>query len=121
MHLSGQTVVDTIGDLMTRISKRSKGLQVVGSSLGTMTQEFDQVQSEITRVADAMENTRQHSQTVADSLRQLEEDVDEGNRNMHNLAEQARALMDAAEGVDGELAQQHLEGRHQQVFRAAHS
>ncbi|MGE6606569.1 methyl-accepting chemotaxis protein [Halomonas sp. NPDC076908] len=121
MHVSGHTVVDTIGDLMTRISKRSKGLQVVGSSLGTMTQEFDQVQSEITRVADAMENTRQHSQTVADSLRQLEEDVDEGNRNMHDLAEQARALMEAAEGVDGELAQQHLEGRHQQVFRAARS
>lgn len=121
MHESGQSVVATMSHLMTRISERSKGLQVVGNSLGTMTQEFDQVQSEITRVADAMENTRQHSQTVADSLRQLEDDVDEGNRNMHDLAEQARALMEAAEGVDGELAQQHLEGRHQQVFRAARS
>lgn len=121
MHESGQSVVATMGDLMTRISERSKGLQGVGNSLGTMTQEFDQVQSEITRVADAMENTRQHSQTVADSLRQLEDDVDEGNRNMHDLAEQARSLMEAAEGVDGELAQQHLEGRHQQVFHAARS
>tara|TARA_R110000824_G_scaffold313803_1_gene500637 strand:- start:69940 stop:71604 length:1665 start_codon:yes stop_codon:yes gene_type:complete len=121
MHESGQSVVTTMGHLMTRISERSKGLQVVGNSLGTITQEFDQVQSEITRVADAMENTRQHSQTVADSLSQLEDDVDEGNRNMHDLAEQARALMEAAEGVDGELAQQHLEGRHQQVFHAARS
>lgn len=119
MHESGQTVVATMGHLMTRISERSSGLQVVGNSLGTMRQDFDQVQSEITRVAEAMENTRHHSQTVADSLRQLEEDVDEGNRNMHDLAEQARELMDAAEGVDGELAQQHLEGRHQQVFHAA--
>lgn len=121
MHESGQSVAATMGNLMSRISERSKGLQRVGSSLGTMTQEFDQVQSEITRVADAMQNTRQHSQTVADSLSQLEDDVDEGNRNMHDLAEQARALMEAAEGVDGELAQQHLEGRHQQVFRAARS
>jgi len=121
MHESGQSVVATMGHLMTRISERSKGLQVVGNSLGTMTKEFDQVQSEITRVADAMGNTRQHSQTVADSLSQLEDDVDEGNRNMHDLAEQARALMEAAEGVDGELAQQHLEGRHQQVFHAARS
>nr|WP_295712262.1 methyl-accepting chemotaxis protein [uncultured Halomonas sp.] len=121
MHESGQSVVATIGQLMTRISERSKGLQGVGSSLGTMTQEFDQVQSEINRVADAMENTRQHSQTVADSLQQLEDDVDEGNRNMHDLAEQARALMEAAEGVDGELAQQHLKGRHQAVFHAARS
>lgn len=121
MHESGQSVVATMGHLMTRISERSKGLQVVGNSLGTMTQEFDQVQTEITLVADAMENTRQHSQTVADSLSQLEDDVDEGNRNMHDLAEQARALMEAAEGVDGELAQQHLAGRHQQVFRTARS
>lgn len=119
MHESGQTVVATMGHLMTRISERSSGLQVVGNSLGTMTHDFDQVQSEITRVAEAMENTRHHSQTVADSLRQLEEDVDEGNRNMHDLAEQARELMEAAEGVDGELAQQHLEGRHQHVFHAA--
>lgn len=121
MHESGQSVVATIGHLMTRISERSKGLQGVGSRLGTMTQEFDQVQSEINRVAEAMENTRQHSQTVADSLQQLEDDVDEGNRNMHDLAEQARALMEAAEGVDGELAQQHLKGRHQAVFHAARS
>ena len=119
MHASGQTVVDTIGDLMARIGERSQGLQTVGSRLGTMTQEFDQVQSEITRVAEAMENTRQHSQTVADSLSQLEDDVDEGNRNMHDLAEQAQALMEAAESVDGELAQQRLVGRHQQVFHAA--
>lgn len=75
-----------MGYLMICMSERSRGLQGVGSSLGTMTQEFDRVQSEITRVADAMQNTRQHSQTVADSLRQLEQDVDEDNRNMHDLS-----------------------------------
>lgn len=121
MHESGQSVASTIGHLMTHIGERSKGLQGVGNSLGKMTQDFDQVQSEIARVADAMQNTRQHSQTVADSLGQLEKDVDEGNRNMHDLAQQARSLMEAAEGVDGELAQQHLKGRHQQVFHVARS
>lgn len=119
MHQSGQSVVGTMGDLMTRVRERSQGMQRVGSSLATITEEFDQVQQEITSVADAMNSTKEHSQTVADSLRQLEDDVDEGNRNMRDLATQARALMDAAEGVDGELAQQRLEGRHQQVFSAA--
>lgn len=119
MHQSGHSVVATMGSLMTRIRERSQGLQQVGGSLATITQEFDDVQREITSVAEAMASTREHSQTVADSLRQLEDDVDEGNRNMHDLATQARALMDAAEGVDGELAQQRLEGRHQQVFSAA--
>lgn len=104
---------------MTRIRERSQSMTTVGGSLATITQDFDQVQQEITSVAKAMANTKEHSQTVADSLRQLEADVDEGNRNMHDLAAQARALMDAAEGVDGELAQQRLEGRHQQVFIAA--
>ncbi|OAZ99383.1 methyl-accepting chemotaxis protein [Halomonas sp. G11] len=119
MHQSGQNVVSSMGSLMSRISHRSADMQHVGSSLGTITHEFDQVQSEISSVAQAIDNTRQHSQTVADTLHELEADVDEGNRDMHDLANQARALMEAAEGVDGELAQQRLNGRHQQVFHAA--
>lgn len=119
MHQSGHSVVATMRSLMARIRERSQGMQQVGNGLATITQEFDEVQREITSVAEAMASTREHSQTVADSLRQLEDDVDEGNRNMHDLATQARALMDAAEGVDGELAQQRLAGRHQQVFHAA--
>lgn len=119
MHQSGKSVVGTMGHLMSRISERSEGIRGVGNSLVNITNDFDQVHSEITSVAEAMENTRQHSQTVAENLRQLEADVDEGNRDMHDLAEQARALMDAAEGVDGELAQQRLNGRHQNAFHAA--
>ncbi|UDM09040.1 methyl-accepting chemotaxis protein [Halomonas sp. NyZ770] len=119
MHQSGQSVVSTMGGLMTRVRDRAEEMQQVGSSLATITQEFDQVQQEITSVAGAMDSTRAHSQTVADSLDQLEHDVDEGNRHMHALAQQAHALMEAAESVDAELAQQHLEGRHQQVFKVA--
>lgn len=119
MHHSGQSVVSTMGVLMNRVREGSQSMQQVGGRLATMTQEFDQVQQEITSVADAIGSTKEHSQTVADSLRQLEEDVDEGNRNMHELALQARSLMEAAEGVDGELAQQRLLGRHQTIFMAA--
>lgn len=119
MHQSGQSVVSTMGALMSRVRERSQGMQKVGSSLATITEQFDHVEQEITSVAEAMESTKTHSQTVADSLRQLEDDVDEGNRDMRDLAQQARALMEAAEGVDGELAQQRLQGRHQHVFSAA--
>ncbi|PRY65538.1 methyl-accepting chemotaxis protein [Vreelandella songnenensis] len=119
MHHSGQQVAVTLGSLMTRVRERAESLQTVGEGVGTMTREFDQVQLEITGVAESMESTKAHSQTVAESLHQLEADVDEGNRNMHDLAGQARALMEAAEGVDGELAQQRLKGRHQDVFSAA--
>jgi len=49
----------------------------------------------------------------------MESETEQGNHDMHELARQARALMEAAEGVDGVLAQQRLEGRHQQVLAAA--
>ena len=64
-----------------------------------------------------MKAHQRHSQTVAAACA-MEDDVDKGNRNMHELATWARALMDAAEGLDGELAQQRLMGRHQ-IFLAA--
>lgn len=116
---SGQSVVDTMSHLMGRVSERAADIRLVGTSLGKMTDDVENVHHEIKSVAEAMESTQQHSQTVADSLRQLEDEVDEGNRNMHDLAEQARALMEAAEGVDEELAQQRLNGRHQAVFAEA--
>lgn len=116
---SGDSVVDTMSHLMSRISERAAGIQLVGTRLGKMTDDVEDVHHEIKSVAEAMESTQRHSQTVAVSLRQLEDDVDEGNRNMHDLAEQARALMEAAEGVDAELAQQRLSGRHQAVFAEA--
>ncbi|GAA3909112.1 methyl-accepting chemotaxis protein [Halomonas cibimaris] len=113
---SGHSVVETISQLMNRVTQGTSDVQNVGTSLGHMSDDVENVHQEITSVADAMESTRQHSQTVADSLRRLEEDVDKGNSNMHDLAEQARALMDDAEGVDEELAQQRLSGRHQAIF-----
>ena len=62
MHQSGQSVVATMGDLMTRVRERSQGMQRVGSSLATITEEFDQVQQEITSVADAMNSKHQRAQ-----------------------------------------------------------
>ena len=43
--------VATMGDLMTRVRERSQGMQRVDGNLATITEEFDQVQQEITSVA----------------------------------------------------------------------
>ncbi|MFY0988905.1 methyl-accepting chemotaxis protein [Halomonas sp. C05BenzN] len=116
---SSHQVVDTIGHLMARVGDRAAEMQQVGEQLTAMTGDFDKVEGEIAGIAEAMEDTRHHSHRVAETLSSLEHEVDEGNRDMHDLAAQARALMAAAEAVDASLAQQRLEGRHQQVFRAA--
>jgi methyl-accepting chemotaxis protein len=116
---SSHRVVDTIGHLMQRVGDRAKEMSKVGEQLTEMTGHFDQVEGEIRSIAEAMEDTNQHSQRVAATLSTLEEDAVQGNQDMHGLASQARALMAGAEAVDGALAQQRLEGRHQQVFKAA--
>ncbi|WP_242597606.1 methyl-accepting chemotaxis protein [Billgrantia antri] len=116
---SSHRVVDTIGHLMQRVGDRAKEMSKVGEQLTEMTGHFDQVEGEIRSIAEAMEDTNRHSQRVAGTLGTLEEDAEQGNRDMHGLASQARALMAGAEAVDAALAQQRLEGRHQQVFEAA--
>ncbi|KXS39351.1 MULTISPECIES: methyl-accepting chemotaxis protein [Modicisalibacter] len=116
---SSEQVVETIGHLMRHVGDRAKEVESVGGHLATLSRDFDTVESEITDIADAMRQTRDHGERVAEVLGTLEHHVDEGHRDMHDLAKQARDLMEAAEAVDGELAQQRLGGRHQQVYRLA--
>ena len=116
---SSHRVVDTIGHLMQRVGDRAKEMHGVGEQLSSITGDFDQVESEIRSIADAMDDTNRHTQRVAGTLTTLETETEEGNRDMHGLAGQARSLMEAAEAVDGALAQQRLEGRHQQALEAA--
>ncbi|WP_081948810.1 methyl-accepting chemotaxis protein [Litchfieldella xinjiangensis] len=116
---SSHKVVDRIGHLMQRVGDRAKEVESVGGHLAELTRDFDDVEQQIGSIATAMADTSAHGRQVAGVLRTLEHEVFEGTRDMHDLADQARALMEAAEGVDGELAQQRLEGRHQQVFMAA--
>ncbi|GHC26354.1 methyl-accepting chemotaxis protein [Aidingimonas halophila] len=116
---SSHRVVDTIGHLMHRVGNRAKAVEDVGAQLEIVSHDFENVEQQVTGIAEAISNTNEHSQQVASTLSILEDEVDEGNRDMHDLASQAHALMEAAEGVDGELAQQRLPGRHQQVYAAA--
>ena len=116
---SSQRVVETIGHLMQRVGERAREVETVGQQLGDVTRHVDSVEAQIGGIAEAMADTNGHSQQVAATLQQLDDDTAAGTRDMHDLAEQARALMDAAEGVDAELALQRLDGRHQQVLKAA--
>jgi methyl-accepting chemotaxis protein len=118
---SSQKVVDNIGHLMRRVGERAQEVEKVGAELTTMTQDFDTVDTEIAGIAEATSDTRTHSRQVAATLGTLQGQVVDGNRDMHSLAEQAQALMSAAEGVVGELAQQRLDSRHQTVYLQARS
>jgi len=116
---SSEQVVETIGHLMRHVGDRAKEVESVGGHLATLSRDFDTVESEITEIADAMRQTRDHGNRITEVLGTLEQHVDDGHRDMRDLAKQARDLMEAAETVDGELAQQRLGGRHQQVYRRA--
>lgn len=113
---SSQKVVDNIGHLMRRVSERASEVESVGAQLTTMSEDFDTVDTEIAGIADAMHDTRGHGRQVVQTLGTLQAHIVDGNRDMHALAEQAQSLMGAAEAVEGELAQQRLDSRHQQVY-----
>ncbi|GAB2800196.1 methyl-accepting chemotaxis protein [Halomonas shantousis] len=116
---SSQQVVDTIGHLMQRVGERAQEVETVGTHLTSLGQDFNEVESQIGSIARAMSDTNGHVGQVAGTLKALERHIDEGTRDMHDLAEQSRALMSAAEAVDGELAQQRLPSQHQRVFHVA--
>lgn len=112
-------VVEDIGALMGRVGHQAGQMTTVGERLTTMSEGVEGVEREIAEIATAMEDTRHHSQRIAGTLKTLSREVDEGNRDMHDLASQARTLMQSAEEVEAALAQQRLDGRHQQVYRVA--
>ncbi|WP_445001240.1 methyl-accepting chemotaxis protein [Halomonas mongoliensis] len=112
-------VVEDIGSLMGRVSHQAGEMASVGERLSHMTESVQGVEREIAEIATAMEDTRHHSQRIAGPLQSLSREVDEGNRDMHDLASQARTLMLSAEEVEAALAQQRLGGRHQRVYQAA--
>ncbi|PWV80471.1 methyl-accepting chemotaxis protein [Halomonas sp. A11-A] len=112
-------VVENIGSLMGRVGHQAAEITTVGERLTAMNHSVQGVEREIAEIATAMEDTRHHSQRIAGTLQSLSREVDEGNRDMHSLACQARALMQSAEEVEAALAQQRLDGRHQQVYRVA--
>ncbi|MDC8803693.1 methyl-accepting chemotaxis protein [Halomonas pacifica] len=116
---SSEQVVDTLGHLMRRVGERADQVAQVGGHLGEMTDDVDRVEESVRRIAGAMAETQEHARQVTGGVGELAEAARLGKADMHDLAAQAHALVAAAEGIDGALAQQRLEGRHQVVYAAA--
>lgn len=116
---SSRHVVESLGGLMRHVGERAREVDAVGSHLAGLSKDFDTVEAQIADIADAMRDTDGNVQEVAGTLGTLETQIDAGTRDMHGLAGEAKALMEAAEAVDGELALQRVAGRHQQVFKRA--
>ncbi len=116
---SSERVVDTLGHLMRRVGERADQVSQVGGHLVEMTGDLDRVEASVSATASAMAETQEHARQVTEGIGALAEATRRGKADMHDLAAQAHALLTAAEGIDGALAQQRLAGRHQQVYAAA--
>ena len=79
-------VVEDIGALVGRVGHQAGQMTAVGERLATMSEGVEGVEREIAEIATAMEDTRHHSQRIAGTLKTLSQEVDEGNRDMHDLA-----------------------------------
>ncbi|MBF8221552.1 methyl-accepting chemotaxis protein [Halomonas sp. 328] len=116
---SSERVVDTLGHLMCRVGERADQVAQVGGHLVEMTGDLDRVEASVRGIAEEMAETQDHARQVTEGIGDLAEATRQGKADMHDLAAQAHALLVAAEGIDGALAQQRLAGRHQAVYAAA--
>lgn len=115
---STQEVVTTIEDLVARINDGSEKVEVVGNRLGDMANQFDEVEHQISGIADAVVHSHEHIEDISRSISSLKEEVTEGNSQMHELSVQAESLMQGAETITAELARQADSGKHRDSYAA---
>ncbi len=113
---STQEVVKTIEDLVSRISIGTEKVELVGNRLGEMANQFDEVEDQISGIAEAVGTSYQHVEDISHSISALKEEVTSGNGQMHILSTQADQLMHGAEQITAELARHSAEGKHRQAY-----
>ncbi|WP_051228202.1 methyl-accepting chemotaxis protein [Oceanospirillum beijerinckii] len=113
---STQDVVGTIEDLVSRITLGTEKVELVGNRLGEMANQFDEVEDQISGIAEAVGSSYQHVEDISRSIGALKEEVTEGNDQMHTLSQQADQLMHGAEQITAELARHTAEGKHRQAY-----
>jgi methyl-accepting chemotaxis protein len=116
---STHEVVDNINHLMKQVAGGASAVEAVGGRLESMAGQFDEVEQQINTIAEAVGDSHQHVQQIADELVELTEQISSGNGDMHQLAKQAQQLMNVAESINAELAVQRIDTRHQQAYRLA--
>ena len=115
---STQEVVSTIEDLVSRINFGSEKVETVGNRLGDMANQFDEVEQQISGIAEAVVHSHEHIEDISRSISSLKEEVTEGNDQMHDLSTQAESLMQGAETITAELARQAAAGKHRDCYAA---
>ncbi len=115
---STQEVVTTIEDLVSRINFGSEKVETVGNRLGDMANQFDEVEHQISSIAEAVVHSHEHIEDISRSISSLKEEVTEGNHQMHDLSTQAESLMHGAETITAELARQAAAGKHRDSYAA---
>jgi len=116
---STHEVVDNIGHLMKQVAGGASSVEEVGGRMASMAGQFDEVGQQINSIASAVGESHGHVQQIAGSLAELTDQITEGNQDMHDLANQALDLMGNAETINGDLAVQRVDSRHQQAYQLA--
>jgi methyl-accepting chemotaxis protein len=116
---STHEVVDNIGHLMKQVAGGASSVEEVGGRMASMAGQFDEVGQQINSIASAVGESHDHVQQIAGSLVELTDQITEGNQDMHDLAGQALDLMGNAEAINGDLAVQRVDSRHQQAYQLA--
>ncbi|MBB1486327.1 methyl-accepting chemotaxis protein [Oceanospirillum sediminis] len=114
---STREVVKTIESLVTRISTGSEKIAETGVRLEQMSAQFDEVEDQISGIAEGVSQSYSHVEEISASVKSLKEEVAGGHQQMNVLAKQADQLMHSAEKITATLSDHAAEGQHYQAYQ----
>lgn len=119
IHNETQAVVKTIQDLSEEVKSGTEHLEEAGSKFTGISEGAITVETQICEIAKYATLNHQNLEEITKAIRNIQEDVQAGDRQMLNLAQETDTLMEMCESVNEVFAEFGLNPLHKRVFAVA--
>ena len=114
-----QQVVSRIQTLSGDVEKGTSAMELISQQLGGISEQSSAVEEQISTIAEGARNNRQNLEVIFNSLQTVRCELEDSDSEVSQLAQQASALMEAAEYSNAILATASDENYHQQFYQIA--
>ena len=114
-----QQVVSRIQTLSGDVESGTFAMEKISEQLGGISDQSSAVEEQISTIAEGARNNRQNLEVIFNSLQTVRHELEESDSEVSQLANQASALMEAAERSNSILATASDQNYHQQFYNIA--
>ena len=114
-----QQVVTRIQTLSADVESGTSAMETISEQLGGISEQSSAVEEQISTIAEGARNNRQNLEVIFNSLQTVRHELEESDNEVSQLANQASALMEAAEKSTSILAMSSDQNFHQQFYHIA--